>query len=127
MAAAQPMAPSFDVQLVQVGREFLLRVQGPVDFSEVTELQRQFQKMHGPRTKLAVLDLSQLAFISQPGLAAIVQFARKVARGCGEVILAAVPHELRGAFLTDDLEGLVTLSETVEEALNGSWLGLMLD
>jgi len=127
MAAIQPIASSFDVELIQVGREFLVRIAGQVCLAEVAELQRQFQTITSRRSKLTVLDMAQLTFISKPGVAAIVQFARDIERGNGELILAGIQPEFRDDFLAEGLEGLFTLAETVEEALGDSSLALTLD
>lgn len=127
MAAIPPIASSFDVELIQVGREFLVRIAGQVLLAEAAELQRQFQAIPTRRSKLAVLDLTQLTFISRPGVAAIVQFAREVVRGGGELMLAGVQPEFRDDFLADGLEGLFTLVDSVEEALGDSSLALMLE
>lgn len=127
MAAIQTIAGSFDVELIQVGREFLVRIAGQVYLAEVAELQRQFQTITGRRSKLTVLDLTQLTFISKPGVAAIVQFAREATRGDGEVILAGIPSEFRDDFLAEGLEGLFTLADSVEEALGDSSLALTLE
>lgn len=127
MAASQPTADSFDVELVQVGREFLVRVAGQIYLAEAAELQRQFQTISTRRFKLAILDLTQLTFISRPGVAAIVQFAREVERGGGELILAGVQPDFRDDFLADGLEDLLTLVDSVEEALGDSALALMLE
>jgi anti-anti-sigma factor len=127
MTAIQPIASSFDVELIQVGREFLVRIAGQVFLAEAAELQRQFQAIMTRRSKLAVLDLTHLTFISKPGVAAIVQFAREIERGGGELILAGVQPEFRDDFLADGLEELFTLADTVEEALGDSSRALTLE
>lgn len=127
MAASQAATGTFEVAMVQVGREFLVRIQGQVLLAEIEELQRHFALIVTRRSKLLVLDLTHLTFISKPGVAAIMQFARDVARSDGMVTLAGLQLSLRKFFLQEGWEDLFTLTDTVGEALGDSSLALTLD
>jgi anti-sigma B factor antagonist len=105
--------------IVEKGQEadgcIVCRVVGELDLSTVTQLRDSLADLAGsPRL---VLDLSDVPFVDSAGLGALVGGIRRVREHGGDVVVACSRRTLGRLLRMTGFEGIVTVTETVSEAL----------
>ncbi|MGW6929655.1 STAS domain-containing protein [Lentzea sp. NPDC054927] len=68
----------------------------------------------------AVLDLAGLQFMDSTGLALVLEWHRKLADGGGQLRIASVQGPVRRLFELADVAGVLSLHETVDQAVQAS-------
>ncbi len=72
----------------------------------------------GGRNKL-VLDMARVSYVDSAGLGIIVSSSSKISESGGELRLAAAPDNVKEVLPVSNVLRLVTLHETVDEAVEG--------
>jgi anti-sigma B factor antagonist len=104
---------------IEEGREpngcIVCRVVGELDLSTVAQLRDSFT--HLAKSCLLVIDLSAVPFVDSAGLGALVGGIRRVREYGGDVVVACSRRPLGRLLRMTGFEGIVTVTETVNEAL----------
>ena len=104
---------------IEEGREpngcIVCRVVGELDLSTVTQLRDSLA--HLATCPRLVIDLSAVPFVDSAGLGALVGAIRRVREHGGDVVVACSRRTLGRLLRMTGFEGIVTVTETVGEAL----------
>jgi anti-anti-sigma factor len=95
----------------------LVKVEGQAGVVGLQELQFSFVQIIARRTRVAVLDLSGLTFISSLAMGLVVGLRRDLARWNGCVMIAGCPSIIVEAFDVAGLTELFTFHASAEAAL----------
>ena len=91
------------------------RVVGELDMSTSTQLRDNLARLATSRR--LVIDLSGVPFVDSSGLSALVGGIRRVREHDGDVVVACRHRPLGRLLRMTGFEGIVTVTETVNEAL----------
>ena len=111
---------TLDVQVAEIDHGMLVKIVGDAGVTQVAKLEHELSKVMLQKPPVAVLDLSQLTFISSLGMGALVSFRRSVTTKGGQVRLAAVPKLIRDGFRRARLDLLFPMFDTVDAALEAA-------
>ena len=95
----------------------LVRIEGEAGLFGLEKLECAFARLIARRTRLAILDLSQLTFLSSLAMGQLVRLQRDLNRWNGRVKIASCPPAIREALDVAGLLGFFEFHATVEEAL----------
>jgi anti-anti-sigma factor len=95
----------------------LVRIEGEAGTVGLEKLQFAFARLIARRTRLAILDLAQLTFLSSLAMGQLVRLHRDLNRWNGRVKIASCPTAIREALDVAGLLGFFEFHATVEEAL----------
>ena len=96
----------------------LVRIEGYAGIAGLEKLQFAFTLVIARRTPLAVLDLSQLTFISSLGMGQLVRLSRDLGRWKGRVRIVNCPPAIREALEVARLLDFFQFHATIDEALS---------
>lgn len=105
------------VELVTAATGVVVKLRGEVGLDEVDYLKAQMMLVRRSKPKLVVFDLTDLRYISSPGMGAFASFRRNIVSDGGKAALAAIPPTLEGAIKVACLNQLFAIHPTVEKAL----------
>jgi anti-anti-sigma factor len=103
--------------IIELDRAVVLRVAGDAYIAGLEQLQLAIAQVVARRTRLAVLDLGRLAFISSLAMGQLVRLSRDLRRWNGRVHLADCPPAIREVLDVARLTDIFEFHATVEEAL----------
>jgi anti-sigma B factor antagonist len=98
----------------------LVRIAGEACIVGLEKLQFAFARLIARRTRLAILDLCQLTFLSSLGMGQLVRLHRDLGRWNGRVKIASCPAAIREALNVAGLLDFFEFHSTVEEALSAT-------
>ncbi|MEA2735860.1 MAG: hypothetical protein QOE14_2311 [Humisphaera sp.] len=107
-----------DIHADQTPRGLIARVVGDMGVDQVDELDRQLHLLTVLKPRLAVLDMSQVPFVSSMAIGALVRFRNQVAEAGGRVALAGMQKNVHDSFLYTGLERVFALHKSVAEAVD---------
>jgi anti-anti-sigma factor len=96
----------------------LVRIQGEAQITGLEKLQFTFARVIARRSRLAVLDLAELAFLSSLAMGQLVRLSRDLGRWNGRVVIANCPPVIREALEVARVTDFFEFRATVEEALS---------
>jgi len=95
----------------------LVRLEGEAGTLGLQRLQLVFARIIARRTRLAVLDLSHLTFLSSLAIGELMRLRRDLGRWNGLVRIASCPPLIRAVFELARLTDFFAFHASVEEAL----------
>ena len=95
----------------------LMRISGQADVTAVPELDHAFMRLTATRPGLAVVDISQMNFISSDGIGALLNLRKAVLGYGGTVRIAAPQPMVAKAFRRVRLYDVLDIRDTLESAL----------
>jgi len=95
----------------------VVRLEGMPNTETVQQMQFALMRLIARRTSLAVLDLSELMFLTSLAMGCLVSFRRDLARWDGRVKLAGVRPEVHEALALSRLSELFEFCPSVEAAM----------
>jgi len=95
----------------------VIRIQGSLGVLEAEKLERSFNSVIARRPKLAVVDLSEVTFMSSLGMGALVGLHRSLKHFSGTVRLAAPPKMVLEALERAKLHEVMKIFDDVPSAL----------
>ena len=115
---ALPARRSLAATLIDLDCGVLVRIAGDVGIAGLEQLEFAFARVIARRTRLAVLDLSQVTFLSSLGMGQLVRVRRDLGRWNGRVKIANCPPAIREALEAARLMDFFQFHATVDEALS---------
>lgn len=98
----------------------LLRMTGQADVAAIADMELAFLLRTAARPGLAVVDLSQMSFISSDGIGALLNLRKALARHGGSVRCAAPQPMVAEAFRRVRLYDVLDIHDTLESALESN-------
>ena len=112
------MSKGLEIQAEQTPRGLIARIAGDISVDQVDELDRQLHLLAVLKPKLAVLDLSQVPFVSSMGIGSLIRFRNQVDADGGRVALAGMNASVENTLKLTRLERIFSLHKSVAEALD---------
>jgi anti-anti-sigma factor len=111
---------SFACEAEDISGGCLLRISGQADAAAIPDMERAFLRRTAARPGLAVVDLSQMSFISSDGIGALLSL-RKAVLGYGGTVRYAAPQPMVAeAFRRVRLYDVLDIHDTLESALESN-------
>ena len=117
-ASSIPERRTLAATIVDLHCGVLVRIEGDLGIASLEKLQFAFARVIARRTLLAVLDLSQVTFLSSLGMGLLVRLSRDLGRWNGRVKIANCPPATREALEVARLMDFFQFHATVDEALS---------
>lgn len=106
-----------EVTTEKAGEAAVVRIRGEVDLRSSPELREALLKLLEERPQRIVVDLGGVGYMDSSGVGTLVELKRRLDRGGGGVVLAALQPRVRSVFEVTRLDRFFILAGTVEEAL----------
>jgi anti-sigma B factor antagonist len=113
---AAPTPGPLTVTITDLAQGSVVRLEGSASFNNLDRLQFALIRLIARRTPLAVLDLSELTFITSLAMGVLVTFQRDVGRWGGRVRIAGARPEIHEVLQVAGLTEVFEFCTTVEEA-----------
>ena len=107
-----------DIQADQTPRGLIVRIAGELGVEQIDELDRQLHLLVVLKPKLAVLDLTQVPFVSSMAIGSLVRFRNQIGEAGGRVALAGMQKPVADSFKYTGLEKIFALHKSVAEAVD---------
>ena len=111
------MAAGLEVESTRRGDALIVRVRGDAGMANVDVLDEALTKACAEKPLVAVLDMSQMSFISSIGMGSLVAFKRGIERCGGKMKVAALQPMVADAFKRARLTDVFEIHDTVESAI----------
>jgi anti-anti-sigma factor len=113
------MAGKIDVQADQTPRGLVVRIIGNAAVDQVDELDRELHVLTALKSRLVVLDLAGVPFVSSMAMGSLLRFRNAVADDGGKVALCCMQKAVADSFRIAGLGKVFSIHANVEDALNG--------
>ena len=107
-----------DIQADHTPRGLIVRIAGELGVDQIDELDRQLHLLVVLKPTLAVLDLTQVPFVSSMAIGSLVRFRNQVKEAGGRVALAGMQKNVADSFKYTGLEKVFALHKSVAEAVD---------
>ena len=96
----------------------ILSLSGRLQAGDDTKLQDRIEQLFSEGRHNVLLDLSQLQFISSPGLRVLIDARKRAQRNRGDVHLVNVPPNIKSVFDVSGTTSLLQIHDDLVEAVD---------
>jgi anti-anti-sigma factor len=116
-ARPSPKRNALTADIVDIEAGAIVRVEGEAGVIGLERLEFAFARLVARRTPLAILDFSQLTFLSSLAMGLLVRLRRDMNRWSGSVRIVNCPATIREALEVASLGRFFGFHDSVEEAI----------
>ena len=107
-----------DIEVALVGNIAHVKLRGRLDTQGVDQIETKFTAFVVPSRRSAVVDLSEVSFITSIGLRMFIAIAKALKRHNAKMVLFAAQSQVREAFASAGLAEIVSIVAGEAEALS---------
>jgi stage II sporulation protein AA (anti-sigma F factor antagonist) len=107
-----------DIEVALVGNIAHVKLCGRLDTQGVDQIETKFTAFVVPSRRNAVVNLSEVSFITSMGLGMFITIAKALKRHNAKMVLFAAPSQVRQAFASAGLAEIVSIAAGEAEALS---------
>ena len=99
------------------GATVLVLAEPRLDSSNADAFNEELESVTGPASRVVVIDMQDLNYISSAGLRAIMQAVRRMQQQGGNLALCSLSSDVRAVFQTSGFDQLIAIHPTRAEAV----------